>query len=239
VDWIGLSCSYECHSCSHTFACHSIFGTDDHDLTGSIPSELGELTLLTYLTVGKWIGLDWFILFVWMSQTLAYIIIFACRSVPPGSNLLTGSIPTELSELTLLTVLWLSTYIDLIWFVFCWHEWMSIRVLTFSIPFCSIIQVLINSRVQFRTNSENWRCWIHFTSVRTFSLVYYLVRSLWMSCMHAHIFFPFYNMKIWTDENDLTGDLDPIFCDASIWQFWNFYSDCSSEVVCTCCTKCY
>jgi hypothetical protein len=47
--------------------------------------------------------------------------------------------------------------------------------------------------------------------------------------------FPCYS--IWTDQNDFTGHLHPIFCDGSfLWAF--FWSDCSSEVVCTCCTRC-
>jgi hypothetical protein len=45
--WIGLPCSYECHACSHFLAI--LFRTDSNQLTGSTPSELGELKSLTVL----------------------------------------------------------------------------------------------------------------------------------------------------------------------------------------------
>jgi hypothetical protein len=39
----------------------------------------------------------------------------------------------------------------------------------------------------------------------------------------------------WSEQNDLTDDLDPIFCDgSSLWNWWSFILDCSSdEVVCS------
>jgi hypothetical protein len=36
------------------------------------------------------------------------------------------------------------------------------------------------------------------------------------------------------EQNDLTSDFDPIFCDGSLLKFLNFRADCSSEDVCSC-----
>jgi hypothetical protein len=44
-------------SCLLTFPSHSIW-TDRNQLTGSIPSKLGELTSLTHLSLCTWIGLS-------------------------------------------------------------------------------------------------------------------------------------------------------------------------------------
>ena len=53
--------------------------------------------------------------------------------------------------------------------------------------------------------------------------------------------------SIWTEANDLTGNLDPIFCDGSFFNWTSFDSDCNSsldsdclpKVMCSCCTDCY
>jgi hypothetical protein len=105
--WIGLSCSYACLICLLTFPCHYIIWTDFNELTGSIPSELKELTSLLSLEIRTWIGLDWFVLFVWMSLLLT----FPCHSIGTDSNRLTGPIPGDLKALTSLTGLFLRTWI--------------------------------------------------------------------------------------------------------------------------------
>jgi hypothetical protein len=110
-----------------------------------------------------------------MTVTLAHI------SLPPsiwtGDNQLTGSIPGELVELTLLDILWLGTCIDLS----CWHD----------CDVCSHLlailfdQVIINSRVQFRAHSENLLRWLSCGSVRG------LVCLVAMNVTLAHICLPF------------------------------------------------
>ena len=57
------------HALNFTVPCHTI-RTDYNQLTGSIPSELGELTLLTYLSLCTWIGLS---CLVSVNVTLAHI----------------------------------------------------------------------------------------------------------------------------------------------------------------------
>jgi hypothetical protein len=86
---------------------------------------------------------DWFVFFIWMSRLLT----FPSNSVWPDYNQLTGSIPSELRELTLLIVLWLCTWIGLS----CWHECHACS------NFLAILfeQMIINSQVPFRANSEN------------------------------------------------------------------------------------
>jgi hypothetical protein len=54
--WIDLSCSYELARLL-TFACHSVRSATNQ-LTGSIPSEVGELSALTVLVLRTWIGLS-------------------------------------------------------------------------------------------------------------------------------------------------------------------------------------
>jgi hypothetical protein len=146
VDWFVLFCWHKCHACSHHvlailfhqilinwrvqfwansenlccwLSCHLVHGlvclvgmwTDSNQLTGSIPSEVGELTSLTLLNFRTWIG---FVLLAWMSCFLT----FACHYIWTGSNQLKASIPSKLGELTLLAELSLGTYIGLS----CWHE---------------------------------------------------------------------------------------------------------------------
>jgi hypothetical protein len=89
-----------------TLPCTSV-RSGPNQLVGSIPSELGELTSLTGLWVGTWIGLSF--LHEWHAYPH-----WPCHSVPSANSKLTGSIPSELKELTSLIKLWLRTWIGLL-----------------------------------------------------------------------------------------------------------------------------
>jgi hypothetical protein len=84
----------------------------------------------------------WFVLLAWMWT---------------GYNQLTGTITSELGELTSSTRLDIGTWIGFS----CWHEWHGCS------HFLAILfeQILINSRVQFRANSENLSRWLYCISV--------------------------------------------------------------------------
>jgi hypothetical protein len=205
-----------------TFPCHSIW-TDENQLTGSIPGELGGLTFLTTLSLSTWSGgscwsyqwhdcshflaillnrwksthgfhseqtrrtdvvgctvaqyVDfWVLLFVWMARLLT----FPCHSIWTDDNQLTGSIASELGELSSLTTLWLSTCIGLSSCSYQWHDCSHFLAILFE-------QMQINSWVPFQANSENLVRWLHCGSVR--GLVVLLVHT---NVTLAHISLPFY-----------------------------------------------
>jgi hypothetical protein len=131
-------------------------------LTGSIPSELGNLSELSYL--GLCTSAD-----TWLS--LPFVIShFLCSPLSPTSvhNGLTGQVPTELGLLTRLSALYLRKF-DI---------------------------------------SLTKTCCGHFLT------------QPWL-------------MLSWTDNNDLTGNLDPALCEGTI-DWWLLTADCN-EVQCTCC----
>ena len=91
---------------------------DNNSLTGSIPSEIGLLTELTNLELGKWLIWVLIYLFIYISSERRHysiqfphmthhhvVLVFVLNLA--GDNSLTGSIPSEIILLTELT------YIDL------------------------------------------------------------------------------------------------------------------------------
>jgi hypothetical protein len=98
---------------------------------------------------------------------------FPCHSIWTDYNRLTGSIPSELKELTSLTVMDLCTWIGFS----CWHEYHACSHLLAII----FEQIIMNSLVPFRAKSENWRPWLRCGSVR--GLVC-LVRHECRNCSH-------------------------------------------------------
>jgi hypothetical protein len=87
-----------------TFPCHSV-RLAQNQLTGFIPSELGEMTSLNHLWLGTWIGCS----FSFECHTCSP---FLAIDVPLASNQLMGSIPMELKELTSLAELYIGKYVD-------------------------------------------------------------------------------------------------------------------------------
>jgi hypothetical protein len=151
-----------------TFVCHSV-SSDYNQLTGSIPSELKELTSLTFLSLCTWIGLS----FSHECHGCSYFLAILFRT---DSNQLTGSIQTELRALTSLTTLDVCTWIALSCSYEC-HACSHLLAILFH-------QLLMNSRVQSRTNSESSRRWLTWISVRR------LVCLVHMNVTLAHIFLP-------------------------------------------------
>ena len=115
----------------------------------------------------------------------------ACHSIWTDSNQLKGSIPSELGEVTSLTYLGLRTCIGLS----CWHE-----INAYS-HFLAILfeQMKINSRVQFLANSEHWRCWLLWGSVRA------LVSLVLFAWTWRLLTFPCHS--VWSEYNQLTGSI--------------------------------
>jgi hypothetical protein len=145
-----------------------------------------------------------------------------CHSIWTAYNDLTGSSPSELGELKSLT-----------WFL----GWCSVRGLGWSCRhecrscshFIAILfeQIIINSLDPFRANSQNWRRWLICISVRG------LVCLVRMNFVLAH------SRSVGWDAKDVTGDLNPIFCDGSFWGWEYVYADCDTQFVCSCCSDCY
>jgi hypothetical protein len=250
-----------------TFACHSVW-TDSNQLSGSIPSELGELKALKHLSLSTWIGLSWWhqchacshflailseqlsinslvpflansenwrrwlicrsvrglvclsginvalahislplylnrvewthgfhsertrrtdvvdspvALYVdWIAvlASMSRLLTFPYHSIWTGYNQLTGSIRSELGELTSLTLLNLCMWIGLS----CLYEYAACS------HFLAILfeQGIINSRVPFRANSKHFRRWLICISVCGF------VCLVGMNVTLAHISLPFY-----------------------------------------------
>jgi hypothetical protein len=140
--WIGLSVSDERHAGSHFLAVLFHVPSDYNQLSGSIPSELRELTSLTTLALRTWIGFSC----SYECHACSYFL----AVVPSAYNQLAGSIPSELGELTLLTELWLCTWIGLS----CSYECHACHACS---HFLTIMfhQLIINSLVPFQANSEN------------------------------------------------------------------------------------
>jgi hypothetical protein len=78
---------------------------------------------------------------------MSRLLTFPCHAIGPDYNQLTGSIPSELVELTSLTGLWLRTWIGLSFSYECHVCSHFLAIL--------LEQMKINSRVPFRANSEN------------------------------------------------------------------------------------
>jgi hypothetical protein len=100
-----------------------------------------------------------------------------------------GSIPTEFGELASLAYLDLCTWIGLPCSYEC-HACSHFLVILFH-------QIIVNSRVPFRANSENWRRWVYWNSVRG------LVCLVGMNVTLALLIFPCHS--IWAADNILTG----------------------------------
>jgi hypothetical protein len=96
-----------------------------------------------------------------------------CHSIWTGRNQLTGSIPSELGKLTSLTTLSLCTWIGLSFSDEC-HACSHFLAIMFH-------QIIINSQVQFRSNSEKLRRWLICRSVRG------LVYLVHVNATRAHI----------------------------------------------------
>jgi hypothetical protein len=109
---------------------------------------------------------------------MSRLLTFPCHSVWSDSNQITGSIPSELGELTSLTTLWLCTWIGSSR-SYKWHACSHFLAIL-------LHQLLINSRVPFRANSENLRRWLYCGSVRG------LVFLDLMKVTLAHISLPFF-----------------------------------------------
>jgi hypothetical protein len=81
---------------------------DENQLTGPIPSELGRLTSLEYLSIGKFATISRSELVT--IRLLASFLQFISYTVVVGDNQLTGPIPTELGRLTSLETLYLCKF---------------------------------------------------------------------------------------------------------------------------------
>jgi hypothetical protein len=129
---------------------------------------------------------NWFVLLARMSPLLT----FPCHAVPSDYNEPTGSIPSELKELTSLIELTLCMWIGL----FCSYECHTCS------HFLAILshQLIIMSRFQFRANSKNSCCWLCWGSVR-------LDWSILLACMSRLLAFPCH--YIYTDRDQLTGSI--------------------------------
>jgi hypothetical protein len=123
----------------------------------------------------------------WINVTLAHIPRYYIWT---DSNQLTGSIPRELGALTSSTSLYLRTCIGLSWSHEC-HACSHLFAFLFE-------QMKINSRGQFRGNSEHWRRCLNCTSVR--ALVCLLLA--WTSRL---LTFPYHSFP--SDSNQLTGSI--------------------------------
>jgi hypothetical protein len=153
-----------------TFPCHSIW-TDANQLTGSIPSVLGELTSLIYLYLRTWIVGSCSYECHACSHFLA--ILFEQRQmnsqVPFRAN--SENLPRWLSCMSV------SAFVSLVL--------INVTPAHISFPFY-LKKGLINSWVSFRANSENLPCWLSCRSVRG------LVCPVRMNVKLAHISLPFY-----------------------------------------------
>jgi hypothetical protein len=109
---------------------------------------------------------------------MSRLLTFPCHYIWTDTNELTGSIPSELGELTLLTELFLGTCIRFACSYHC-HPRSHFVAILFE-------QGLINSWGQFRANSEDWRRWLRCICVRG------LVCLVIMNVKLAHISLPFY-----------------------------------------------
>jgi hypothetical protein len=89
--------------------------TDNNELTGTVPTELGLLTRLTTLHLRTFCVMFVFCIFV-ESREFSPNPDF-CIDMITGSNRLTGTVPTELGLLTKLTTAFLGTFC--VMFVFC------------------------------------------------------------------------------------------------------------------------
>jgi hypothetical protein len=197
-----------------TFPCHSIW-TAINQLTGSIPSELGGLMSLTYLWLRTWIGFS--ISYECHACSHFLAILFEQGLMLSGAPFRANSENWP-----------------------CWLVCFSVRGLAslflmnatlahISLPFycCNRSQSTLglHSERTRRTDFVDWAVALY---------VDWLLYFLWMPRL---LTFPCLSVR--SDNNDLTGDLDPIFCDGSFLNLDTFDSDCLSEVVCSCCDNCY
>jgi hypothetical protein len=137
--WIGLSCSYECHACSHFLAI--LFHQMKINSRGQFRANSKNWRCWV-----RCISVRGLFCLVLMNAMLAWLTL-PCHSIRKDDNQLTGSIPSVLGELPLLTLLWLRTWIGLSWSHEC-HACSHFLAIIFE-------QIIINSWVQFRANSEN------------------------------------------------------------------------------------
>jgi hypothetical protein len=171
VHWL-VFCWHAFHACSHFLAI--LFHQIIINSTGQFQANSEHWRrCLNCTSVRSLVCL----LLAWMSRLLT----FSYHSVPSDSNQLTGSIPSELGAMTSLTILYLRSWIGLS----CWHEFHACS------HFLAILfeQMQINSRGQFRANSEHWRRCLNCTSVRG------LVCLVCMRVMLAHMCFPFCSIR--------------------------------------------
>jgi hypothetical protein len=129
----------------------------------------------------------WFFLLAWMPRLL----IFPCHYIWTADNQLTGSIPSELGELTLLAKMALGTWIGFS----CWQECHACS------HFLAITseQLIINSRVPFRANSVNLLCWLYWSSVRGLVFTFFIRMSRLLT-------FPCHSV-VRSDFNELTSSI--------------------------------
>jgi hypothetical protein len=136
--WLDLSCSYEFHACSHFLAI--LFG--QMIISSRAPFRANSEDWRRYISCGSVRGLVCLFL-LWMSRLLT----FPCHYMCAGVNKFSGSLPSELGELTSVTWLDFRTWIVLSCSYEC-HACSHFLAILFG-------QMIINSQVPFRANSEN------------------------------------------------------------------------------------
>jgi hypothetical protein len=148
--WIVSSCWHECHACSHFLSIlfHQFLIKSRVSFRANSENWRHWLSCILVRAMVCLVG---------MNVMLAHISLL-CYSASSVYNQLSGSIPSELGALTSLTLLWLGTWIGLSCSYEC-HACSHFRAILFH-------QFLINWRVPFRANSENWRRWLNCGSVR-------------------------------------------------------------------------
>jgi hypothetical protein len=167
-----------------------------------------ERTRRTYFSASTAaLYVDWCVLLAWVLRLLT----FPCtHSIWKDDNQLTGFIPSELGELIFLNRLALGTWIG---GMSSWHECHACSHFLAPILF---EQMIINSRVPFRANSENWLCWPGCVSVRG------LVSLVGMIVKLAHISLPFY----WIDNNQLTGSIPSELAELTLLNTLQLFDGC-------------
>jgi hypothetical protein len=140
------------------------------------------------------------------------LLTFPCHSILSVDNQLTGSIPSELGELTSLRSLSFRTWISLSC-SYEYHACSHVLAIIFE-------QIQMNSRVPFRANSENLPCWLICISVRAFVWIFLINVTL------AHISLPFYysirwKRFDWRPRSDLLWRFICVVCFSFWLQFWS------------------